>query len=173
MAGNLAKVTRMRAMERNTRSTIWAWRRGVNAGSAMARLRRATRRRRGIPRSSRRVYRRANANASWRGAHCKVFNARLATQYSSTLRKCDLRRMNLNCTPGGGERGLGAGSDVCETKVDADAIHRQNGLNLSVCVRKAGGAVVGQLGRGTLWVGPIVNRPDPEGTPRIFTGQRR
>jgi hypothetical protein len=46
-----------------------------------------------------------------------------------------------------------------DTKVDADAIHRQNGFNPSVCVRKAGGAFVGQLGRGTLWVQPIVNRP--------------
>ena len=47
-----------------------------------------------------------------------------------------------------------------DTKVDAEAIHQQNGLNPSVCVRKAAGAFVGQLGRGTLWVRPIVNRPD-------------
>ena len=56
-----------------------------------------------------------------------------------------------------------------DTKVDADAIHQQNGLNPSVCVRKAGGAFVGQLGK----LRPIVNRPDPEGTPRVGTGQRR
>jgi hypothetical protein len=38
--------------------------------------------------------------------------------------------------------------------VDAESIHRQNGLNLSVCVHKAGGAVVGQLK-----LRPIANRP--------------
>src|ERR1039458_2914987 len=48
-----------------------------------------------------------------------------------------------------------------EMDVDANAIHRQNGSNLSVCVHKARGAVVGQLGK----LRPIVNRPDPEGTP--------
>jgi hypothetical protein len=39
--------------------------------------------------------------------------------------------------------------------VNAGAIHQQNGLNLSVCVRKTGSAVVGQLGK----LRPIVNRP--------------
>ena len=43
-----------------------------------------------------------------------------------------------------------------DTKVDAEAIHQQNGLNPSVCVRKAAGAFVGQLGK----LRPIVNRPD-------------
>ena len=32
-------------------------------------------------------------------------------------------------------------------KVDAEAIHQQNGLNPSACVRKAAGAFVGQLGK--------------------------
>jgi hypothetical protein len=32
---------------------------------------------------------------------------------------------------------------VRDTKVDAEAIHQQNGLNPSVCVRKAAGAFVG------------------------------
>jgi hypothetical protein len=45
---------------------------------------------------------------------------------------------------------------VRDTKVDAEAIHQQNGLNPSVCVRKAAGAFVGQLGK----LRPIVNRPD-------------
>ena len=53
--------------------------------------------------------------------------------------------------------------------VDANAIHQQNGSNLSVCIHKARGAVVGQLGK----LRPIVNRPDPEGTPRVCNGQRR
>src|ERR1035438_9274154 len=43
-----------------------------------------------------------------------------------------------------------------DTKVDAEAIHQQNGLNPSVYVRKAAGAFVGQLGK----LRPIVNRPD-------------
>ena len=47
--------------------------------------------------------------------------------------------------------------------------HRQNGLSRSVCVRKAAGSVVGQLGK----LRPIVNRPNPEGTPRVPPGQRR
>src|ERR1039458_2658896 len=45
---------------------------------------------------------------------------------------------------------------VRDTKVDAEAIHQQNGLNPSVCVRKVAGAFVGQLGK----LRPIVNRPD-------------
>src|ERR1017187_7900523 len=45
---------------------------------------------------------------------------------------------------------------VRDTKVDAEAIHQQNGLNPSVCVRKAAGAFVGQLGK----LRPIINRPD-------------
>src|ERR1019366_3036362 len=45
---------------------------------------------------------------------------------------------------------------VRDTKVDAEAIHQQNGLNPSVCVRKAAGAFVGQLGK----LRPIVNRPN-------------
>ena len=61
------------------------------------------------------------------------------------------------------------GRKVCDTEVDADAIHQQSGLAPSVCVRKAGGAVVGQLGK----LRPIGNRPDPEGTPRVCTAQRR
>src|SRR5450759_191769 len=48
-----------------------------------------------------------------------------------------------------------------DTKVDADAIHQQNGLNLSVWVRKAGGTVVGQLGK----LRPIGNRPTAAFTP--------
>src|ERR1039457_890592 len=45
---------------------------------------------------------------------------------------------------------------VRDTKVHAEAIHQQNGLNPSVCVRKAAGAFVGQLCK----LRPIVNRPD-------------
>ena len=45
---------------------------------------------------------------------------------------------------------------VRDTKVDAEAIHQQNRLNPSVCVRKAAEAFVGQLGK----LRPIVNRPD-------------
>ena len=41
-------------------------------------------------------------------------------------------------------------------KIDVDAVHSQNGLNLSVCVHKAWGARVGQLGK----LRPIVNRPN-------------
>src|ERR1019366_5169899 len=48
------------------------------------------------------------------------------------------------------------GEGVRDTKVDAEAIHQQNGLNPSVRVRKAAGAFVGQLGK----LRPIVNRPD-------------
>src|SRR5450759_3940214 len=36
---------------------------------------------------------------------------------------------------------------VRDTKVDADAIHQQNGFSPSVCVRKAWGAFVGQLAK--------------------------
>src|ERR1017187_10529972 len=45
---------------------------------------------------------------------------------------------------------------VRDTKVDAEAIHQQNRLNPSVCVRKAAEAFVAQLGK----LRPIVNRPD-------------
>src|ERR1035438_7099458 len=56
-----------------------------------------------------------------------------------------------------GKRGLcKAPPRVRDTKVDAEAIHQQNGLNPSVCVRKAAGAFVGQLGQ----LRPIVKRPD-------------
>src|ERR1039457_1447447 len=47
----------------------------------------------------------------------------------------------------------GSAQWVRDTKVDAEAIHQQNGLNPSVCVRKAAGAFVGQLGK----LRPIVN----------------
>jgi hypothetical protein len=43
----------------------------------------------------------------------------------------------------------------CPTSRQRFHFYQQNGLNLSVCVHKAGGAVVGQLGK----LRPIVNRP--------------
>ena len=51
---------------------------------------------------------------------------------------------------------LGEGDPgVRDTEVDASAIPQQNGLKLSVRVRKAWGTLVGQLGK----LLPIANRP--------------
>src|SRR5450759_4036122 len=58
-------------------------------------------------------------------------------------------------------RVIAASNWVRDTKVDADAIHRQKGFNPSACVRQAGGAFVGQLGK----LRPIVNRPTAAFTP--------
>src|ERR1039457_2232105 len=63
---------------------------------------------------------------------------------------------HVTCTPASHRSPLLRATRVRDTKVDAEAIHQQNGLNPSVCVRKAAGAFVGQLGK----LRAIVNRAD-------------
>src|SRR5580658_4191835 len=100
--GKRAKVTSRRAIERKTPSAIRRCARLSSSGRAIARLFRATRRKRGSAKSSSPAYLRASQFARGSGVHVSESTTATAIQYSSVSRTAERRRMNRHCNERGG-----------------------------------------------------------------------